>query len=172
MPSGLPCPIRGLALLLITRTSPVGEGMEKSQGQGRGPSRYRQDTAEPTSTIEKISDPEEEFIEIDPAEVDPAELAQEVAMDHGYFDGPIPADITAPPGLSARRAELARFMEWRRRTVAELEHLEEAHHRAVEALGGESVTKKKIDALIEADIRPAAIRVNSLGGSSGISRVT
>jgi hypothetical protein len=33
VPSGLPCPIRGLALLLITRTSPVGEGMEKSHAQ-------------------------------------------------------------------------------------------------------------------------------------------
>lgn len=43
-------------------------------------------------------------------------------------------------------------VEWHRRTVSELEHLEEAHHRAVEALGGESVTKKKIDALIQADI--------------------
>jgi hypothetical protein len=69
---------------------------------GARPESLSQDTAEPTSTIEKISDPEEEFIEIDPAEVDPAELAQEVAMDHGYFDGPIPADITAPPGLSAK----------------------------------------------------------------------
>jgi hypothetical protein len=69
VPSGLPCPIRGLALLLITRTSPVGAGMEKSQGQGRGPSRYRQDTAEPTSTIEKISDPEEEFIDVKPSEL-------------------------------------------------------------------------------------------------------
>jgi hypothetical protein len=90
--------------------------------------------------------------EIDPAEIDPAELAQEAAMDCGYFDGQIPADIPAPTGLSPKRAELVRFMEWRRRTVAELEHLEEAHHRGVEALGGERVTKKKIDALIEADV--------------------
>ena len=44
------------------------------------------------------------------------------------------------------------FDEWRRRSAAELEHLEEAHHRAVGALGGERSTKKKIDALIEADI--------------------
>ena len=73
-------------------------------------------------------------------------------MDSGYFDGQIPADITARAGMSPKRAELVRFIEWRRRTAAELEHLEEAHHRAVEALGGERVTKKKIDALIEADV--------------------
>jgi hypothetical protein len=88
----------------------------------------------------------------DEQQLDAEELAQELAMERGYFDGPIPADIVAPPGLSPKRAELARFVEWHRRTVAELEHLEEAHHRAVEALGGESVTKKKIDALIKADI--------------------
>jgi hypothetical protein len=86
--------------------------------------------------------------EIDPAEIDPAELAQEAAMDSGYFDGQIPAEITAPAGLSPKRAELVRFIEWQRRTAAELEHLE----RAVEALGGERVAKKKIDALIEADV--------------------
>jgi hypothetical protein len=102
--------------------------------------------------------------EIDPAGIDPAELAQEAAMDIGYFDGPIPTDITAPAGLSPKRAELVRFIEWRRRTVAELEHLEEAHHRAVEALGGESVTKKKIDALIEADV--GAVLKFALGGET------
>src|SRR5215471_9655956 len=85
-------------------------------------------------------------------------------MDGGYFDGPIPADITASPGLSPKRAELFRFIEWRRRTVAELEHLEEAHHRAVEALGGERTTKKKIDALIEADI--GAVLKFALGGEA------
>ena len=113
-----------------------------------------QDTAEPTSTIEKLPAPADDFDEqeIDPAEINPAELAQEAAMDSGYFDGQIPGEITAPAGLSPKRAELARFMEWRRRTVAELEPLEEAHHRAVEALGGERTTKKKIDALIEADV--------------------
>jgi hypothetical protein len=121
------------------------------------------DTAEPTSTIEKIPAPEDALDEqeidsavdeqeIEPAEIDPSELAQEAAMDGGYFDGSIPDDIPAPPGLSPKRAELVRSTEWRRRTVAELEHLEEAHHRAVEALGGERTTKKKIDALIEADV--------------------
>jgi hypothetical protein len=112
------------------------------------------------TTIEKIPAPEYTFDEqeidheqeIDRAEVEPSELAQEDAMDGGYFDGSIPDDIPAPPGLSPKRAELVRFIEWRRRTAAELEHLEEAHHRAVEALGGERSTKKKIDALIEADI--------------------
>lgn len=64
----------------------------------------------------------------------------------------MPADIPVPPGLSPKRAELARFLEWRRRTVTELEHLEEAHHRAIEALGGEHTTRKKIDALLEADV--------------------
>jgi hypothetical protein len=38
------------------------------------------------------------------------------------------------------------------RTANEIEALEEAHHRAGEALGGEATTKKKIDALIEADV--------------------
>jgi hypothetical protein len=110
--------------------------------------------------IEKIPAPEDTFDEqeidheqeIDRAELEPSELAQEDAMDGGYFDGSIPDDIPAPTGLSPKRAELVRFMEWRRRTAAELEHLDEAHHRAVEALGGERSTKKKIDALIEADI--------------------
>ena len=112
------------------------------------------------TTIEKIPAPEYTFAEqeidheqeIDRAEVEPSELAQEDAMDGGYFDGSIPDDIPAPPGLSPKRAELVRFIEWRHRTASELEHLEEAHHRAVEALGGERSTKKKIDALIEADI--------------------
>ena len=112
------------------------------------------------TTIEKIPAPENTFAEqeidheqeVDHAEVEPAELAQEDAMDGGYFDGSIPDDILAPPGLPPKRAELVRFIEWRRRTASELEHLEEAHHRAVEALGGERSTKKKIDALIEADI--------------------
>ena len=128
------------------------------------------DTAGPMSTIEKIPAPtaddldeeefpasddvleEQEIEEVDPATVDPSELAQHAAMDGGYFDGPIPNDILVPSGLSPKRAELFRFIEWRRQTVAELEHLEEAHHRAVEALGGERTTKRKIDALIEADI--------------------
>jgi hypothetical protein len=90
---------------------------------------------------------------IGPAKIDPADLAQRAAMEAGYFDGPIPADIAAPGGLSPKRAELARFLEWRRRTVKEIETLEEAHHRAIEALGGEATTKKKIDALIEADVK-------------------
>jgi hypothetical protein len=131
-----------------------------------------QDTAEPTSTIEKIPAPEYTFAEqeidheqeIDRAEVEPSELAQEDAMDGGYFDGSIPDDIPAPPGLSPKRAELVRFIEWRRRTASELEHLEEAHHRAVEALGGERSTKKKIDALIEADV--GAVLRFALGGES------
>ena len=55
----------------------------------------------------------------DEQQLDAEELAQELAMARGYFDGPIPADIVAPPGLSPKRAELARFVEWHRRTVAE-----------------------------------------------------
>src|ERR1700722_772959 len=117
------------------------------------------DTTEPLSPIEPISDPEDAFNEedldaqkIDSAQIDPADLAQHTAMEVGYFDGPIPADIAAPPGLSPNRAELARFLEWRRRTANEIEVLEEAHHRAIEALGGEATTKKKIEALIEADV--------------------
>ena len=121
------------------------------------------------TTIEKIPAPEDTFDEhhaqeIDRAEVEPSELAQEDAMDGGYFDGSIPDDIPAPPGLSPKRAELVRFIEWRRRTASELEHLEEAHHRAVEALGGESVTKKKIDALIEADV--SEVLKFALGGEA------
>jgi hypothetical protein len=112
------------------------------------------------TTIEKIPAPENTFDEqeidreqeLDRAEIEPSELEQKDAMDGGYFDGSIPDDIPAPKGLSPKHAELVRFIEWRRRTAAELEHLEEAHHRAVEALGGERSTKKKIDALIETDI--------------------
>jgi hypothetical protein len=117
------------------------------------------DTIKPLSPIEPMSDPKDAFNEedlgaqkIDPAKIDPADLAQHAAMEAGYFDGSIPADIAAPPGLSPKRAELARFLEWRRRTENEIEALEEAHHRAIEALGGEATTKKKIDALIEADV--------------------
>jgi hypothetical protein len=93
-----------------------------------------------------------EGVEQETEELDEADSVQQAVMDAGYFDGPIPADIPAIPDLSPKRAELARFMEWQRRTVAELEHLEETHHRAVEALGGERTTKKKIDSLIEADV--------------------
>jgi hypothetical protein len=117
------------------------------------------DTTEPLSPIEPISNPEDAFNEedlnaqkINSAKIDPADLAQHAAMEAGYFDGSIPTDIVAPPGLSPKRAELARFLEWRRRTADEIEVLEEAHHRAIEALGGEATTKKKIDALIEADV--------------------
>jgi hypothetical protein len=102
------------------------------------------------------------------AELDAADLAQEAAIKQGYFDGPIPADITAPPGLSPKRADLARFLEWRRRTADEIEHLEEGHHRAVEALGGERTTKKKIDALLEADI--AEVLKFALGGEEITSK--
>jgi hypothetical protein len=108
------------------------------------------DTAEPLSPIERISDPADAFDEedldaqkLDSAKIDPAELAQYTAMGAGYFDGPIPPDIAAPPGLSPKRAELARFLEWRRRTETEIEALEEAHHRAIEALGSEATTKRK-----------------------------
>jgi len=117
------------------------------------------DTAERLSPIETISNPKGAFDEedldaqkIDSAQIDPADMAQHTAMEAGYFDGPIPTDIAAPPGLSPRRAELARFLEWRRRTANEIEGLEEAHHRAIDALGGEATTKKKINALIEADV--------------------
>jgi hypothetical protein len=117
------------------------------------------DNQEPSSPIETIPGHEDAFNEedldaqkVNSAKIDPAELAQHTAMEVGYFDGSIPADIAAPPGLSPKRAELARFLEWRRRTENEIEALEEAHHRAIEALGGEATTKKKIDALIEADV--------------------
>jgi hypothetical protein len=110
-------------------------------------------------TIEQLSPTEDAIDEEgldaqknDSAKIDSAELAQHAAMEAGYFDGPIPTDVAAPPGLSPKRAELARFLKWRRRTASEIEALEEAHHRAIEALGGEASTKKKIDALIEADV--------------------
>jgi hypothetical protein len=121
---------------------------------------------------ETISGPQDDIDEenIDRAELDPnaldeAEIEQALieedhpeevppalAVSRGYVDGAIPDDIAAPSGLSPKRAELARFLEWRRRTASEIEQLEEAHHRAIEALGGERTTKKKIDALIEADV--------------------
>jgi hypothetical protein len=89
---------------------------------------------------------------------------QRIAIERGYYDGSIPSDISAPPGLSPKRAELASFLEWRRRTRAEIDHLEEAHHRAVEALGGERTTKAKIDALLEADV--AEVLKFALGGEA------
>ena len=101
-------------------------------------------------------------------EIEADEFAQEIAIERGYNDGPIPADFVAPFGLPPKRAELARFVEWHRRTVAEIEHLEEAHHRAVEALGGETVTKKKIDALIDADV--AEVLKFALGGEAVTSK--
>jgi hypothetical protein len=109
--------------------------------------------------VEEIISPVEVLNSI---EIEADELAQEIAIERGYYDGPIPADFVAPFGLPPKRAELARFVEWHRRTVAEIEHLEEAHHRAVEALGGETVTKKKIDALIDADV--AEVLKFALGG--------
>jgi hypothetical protein len=90
------------------------------------------------------------------------EQAQQVAIEQGYFDGSIPYDISAPSGLSPKRGELARFLEWQRRTVAELEHLKVAHHRAIEALGGETVTRKKIDDLFKDDV--GAVLKFVLGG--------
>jgi hypothetical protein len=109
--------------------------------------------------VEEIISPVEVLNSI---EIEADELAQEIAIERGYYDGPIPADFVAPFGLPPKRAELARFVEWHRRTVAEIEQLEEAHHRAVEALGGETVTKKKIDALIDADV--AEVLKFALGG--------
>jgi hypothetical protein len=101
-------------------------------------------------------------------EIEADEFAQEIAIERGYNDGPIPADFVAPFGLPPKRAELARFVEWHRRTVAEIERLKAAHHRAVEALGGETVTKKKIDALIEADV--AEVLKFALGGEAVTSK--
>jgi len=89
---------------------------------------------------------------------------QRIAIERGYYNGSIPSDISAPPVLSPKRAELARFLEWRRRTLSEIEHLEEAHHRAVEALGSERTTKAKIDALLEADV--AEVLKFALGGEA------
>jgi hypothetical protein len=115
--------------------------------------------------VEEIISPVEVLNSV---EIEADELAQEIAIEHGYYDGPIPADLVAPFGLPPKRAELARFVEWHRRTIAEIEHLEEAHNRAVEALGGETVTKKKIDALIEADV--AEVLKFALGGEAVTSK--
>jgi hypothetical protein len=109
------------------------------------------DTIEPP-IVDAFNEEDLHEQEIASAKIDPAELAQRAAMEAGYFDGPIPADIAVSPGLPPKRADLARFLEWRHRTENEIEVLEEAHHRAIEALGGEATTKKKIDALIEADV--------------------
>ena len=71
------------------------------------------DNQEPSSPIETIPGHEDAFNEgdldaqkVNSAKIDPAELAQHTAMEAGYFDGPIPTDIAAPPGLSPRRGEL------------------------------------------------------------------
>jgi hypothetical protein len=78
------------------------------------------DTTEPLPPIEDAFDEEDLDVQkIDSVKIDPAELAQHTAMEAGYFDGPIPTDIAANPGLSPKRAELARFLEWRRRTANE-----------------------------------------------------
>jgi hypothetical protein len=98
------------------------------------------------------------------AEEEREDWIQRIAIERGYYDGSTPSEISAPAGLSPKRADLARFLEWRRRTVAEIEHLEEAHRRAVEALGGERNTKKKIDALLEADV--AEVLKFALGGEA------
>jgi hypothetical protein len=112
-----------------------------------------------SENVEEIETLEEEFDQqqepTDEWQLDNEETedwTQRIAIKRGYYDGSIPSDISAPPCLSPKRAELARFLEWHRRTVGEIEHLEEAHHRAVEALGGERTTKAKIDALLNADI--------------------
>jgi hypothetical protein len=108
-----------------------------------------------TENVEEVEQLEEGFDqqqELTEQYDEKEDWTQRMAIERGYHNGPIPSDISTPSGLSPKRAELARFLEWRRRTVTEIEHLEQAHHRAVEALGGESVTKKKIDSLIRADI--------------------
>jgi hypothetical protein len=86
-----------------------------------------------------------------------------------------PSSVATTTGLylltfrlrKTKRVELAGFLEWRRRTVAEIEHLEEAHHRAVDALGGERTTKK-IDALLEADV--AEVLKFALGGEASAGK--
>jgi len=87
---------------------------------------------------------------------------QRFGIERGYFDGPIPDDIPAVHGLPPKRSELARFLEWRRRTAAELEHAKVSHGRAITALGGEATTKQKIDAAIKGDVK--AVLDFALGG--------
>jgi hypothetical protein len=106
------------------------------------------ENVEEIAVLEDDSDQQQELTEEHLAEEEREDWIQRIAIERGYYDGSIPSDISAPQGLSPKRVELARFLEWRRRTVAEIEHLEEAHHRAVEALGGERTTKKKIDACL------------------------
>lgn len=117
-----------------------------------------------SNDIEEVISEDETVSEVDTAsdvEEDVADEAQRLAIEQGFFNGSIPADIPAPPGLPPRRADLARYLAWCRRTTHELEALEEAHHRAIESLGGERTTKAKIDALISADI--AAVLKFALG---------
>lgn len=106
---------------------------------------------ENVETIEETVDEETQQLDVEATD-SLEEQAQEIAIEQGYFDGSIPSDIPAPPGLSPKRAELVRFIEWRRRTAADLEHLKEAHHRAIEAMGGETVTRRKIDDLFKEDV--------------------
>jgi|SRR5580704_3623089 hypothetical protein len=81
------------------------------------------DTIEPLPPIETISNLEGAFNEedldaqkIDSAKVDPAELAQNTAMEAGYFDGSIPTDIAAPPVspllLACRRSVPNSLASW------------------------------------------------------------
>jgi hypothetical protein len=122
------------------------------------------ENAEEIEVLEDDFDQQQQPTEEHLAEEEREDLIQRIAIERGYYDGSIPSDISAPQGLSPKRVELARFLEWRRRTVAEIEHLEKAHHRAIEALGGERTTKKKIDALLEADV--AEVLKFALGGEA------
>jgi len=100
---------------------------------------------------EEVIDDEVGELAEQPEPIAADEMAQQRAMDDGFYNGEIPSDIVAPAGLPPKRAELARLKQWLRRTMSEKEALEEAHCRAIEALGGQARTKKKIEAVLDTD---------------------
>ena len=50
--------------------------------------------------------------------------------------------------MAPKRADMARFLQWLKRTEDELNGLKKAHSRAITALGGETICQKEIDKLI------------------------
>jgi hypothetical protein len=80
------------------------------------------------------------------------ELAQEAAIDGGFWEGPPPRDLAVDlHGLSPARADLARFVAWKAKITGELAALEEQRLTLIADMTAEAEIEKQIAALVEDD---------------------